>query len=397
MALLLSALAGCKIKDREPEKSGHAAKHDLRIDSNIIAAAQPVTIRISSGIPVIQPDSGMKVFSVTIRGTVTYDTRNETSISSRVNGRIEKLYVKYNFQPVKKGQRILEIYAPELAAAQRELLYISQSGNAGDLLQRARQRLLLLGMLPGQIDQLIRTGNVLYRVPVYSNADGYILEKQAAAIAGIPTIRSLNVSGADEMNQMNGSAAETSNSDGTAKITAPPVMLREGQYISAGQSLYTIYQEKDLVAAFALRPEQAAHIKNGSKLLIRAEGQPEKLIPGFIGLIQPVVNSGENFTLARVYLRNSGLLPGQIVSATIPLVHPSGWWIPQKAVWRSGNNSIVFRKEKTAFVPQTVRTGIEAEGWVQVLTPIGDWLLAENAWYLVDSESFLSTDSQKKQ
>ncbi len=47
------------------------------------------------------------------------------------------------------------------------------------MLQKAKQRLLLLGMQDAQIKNLLNTGEILYRIPVYSNASGYILEKIA--------------------------------------------------------------------------------------------------------------------------------------------------------------------------------------------------------------------------
>src|SRR5690606_24751315 len=154
-----------------------SATNEMTIDSSIASLAKPVNTQVVSTIPAISPETGTRIFSVEVKGQITYDTRNQTSVSSRVSGRIEKLYIKYNYQPVRKGQVIMEIYSPDLAAAQRELLYIARSGNDENMLSRAKQRLSLLGMQPAQIDQVLKTGKVLYRVPVYSTASGYILEK----------------------------------------------------------------------------------------------------------------------------------------------------------------------------------------------------------------------------
>jgi len=137
-----------------------------------------VNEQVVSGISTITPDSGRQAFSVPVQGIVTYDIRHQESISSRVAGRIEKMYIRYNYQPVRKGQLIMEIYSPDLAAAQRELIYISSSDDNALLLQRATQRLNLLGMQAAQINQVIKTGKPLYRVPVYSSVDGYIVEKR---------------------------------------------------------------------------------------------------------------------------------------------------------------------------------------------------------------------------
>jgi hypothetical protein len=78
-------------------------------------------------------------------------------------------------------------------------------------------------------------------------------------------------------------------------------------------------------------------------------------------------------------------------------VYKGGWWLPRKAVWQSGNKSIVFKKQGDVFVPMQVETSVEAEGMVMVTTAIGDWQVAGNASYLVDSESFIKTTDQQKQ
>src|SRR5688500_885233 len=58
---------------------------------------------------------------------VTYDTKNIYTIPSRVEGRIEKTYLKYAFQSVSKGQKVAEIYSPALVTAQRELIYLLEN------------------------------------------------------------------------------------------------------------------------------------------------------------------------------------------------------------------------------------------------------------------------------
>ena len=94
--------------------------------------------------------------SVKAVGIVTYDTRKIYTISARVSGRLEKIYLKYEFQPVRKGQKIAEIYSPELITAQRELLYLieNDAGN-DDLIESAKSRLMLLGFSTRQMQDLI--------------------------------------------------------------------------------------------------------------------------------------------------------------------------------------------------------------------------------------------------
>ncbi|WP_346320906.1 efflux RND transporter periplasmic adaptor subunit [Chitinophaga sp. YIM B06452] len=360
----------------------------MAADSSIAMLTKPVNARIVATIPAISAESGARTFAAGVNGIVTYDTRNQTSISSRVGGRIERLLVKYNYQPVRKGEMIMEVYSPELAAAQRELLFIAKSG--GEMLSAAKQRLLLLGMQNAQVERVLKTGEILYRVPVFSPGNGYILEKPVGGNATpAPSMPAATPAAGDGMNGMSGAAAAI---PAPAAPAATPVLLREGQYVSAGQSLFTIYQDKALVAEFAFPPALAARLIHGQKLHFHPTSDESMVQSGNIGLIEPVFRNGMNFTIARVYLPDNKLRAGQLLSANVPLTYTEGWWLPKKAVSRLGNSSVVFRKEHDAYVPVAVRTGAEADGMIQVLTDISAWKVASNVSYLVDSESFIKTN-----
>lgn len=366
----------------------------LSLDSSFGSIIKPVDQQVIANISTITPESGMKIFSEEVQGTITYDTRNQSSIASKVSGRIERLLIKYNYQPVKKGQLIMEIYSPDLVAAQRELIFIYQNDKTDPMLQRAKQRLSLLGMTASQIDQLVRTGKPSYRVGVFSSTSGYILEKSAAPIQSQP-IRPVQSgrSGMDEMGSGTPASGMSSPSSSTGLINTP-LLIREGQYVSAGQSLFTIYKESSLVAEFAFPPELASEIKPGVKLVYRLSSDPEKVFTGSIGLIQPTISNGQNFTLVRVYIPDrSEFTVGSLIRANIPIVKKNGWWIPQQAVLWLGNRSIVFKKTNDGFIPEEIKTGFSTKGTVQVLMDISDWEIASNASYLVDSESFIKTNA----
>ena len=370
------------------------ANNELVMDSSIARLTKPVNAQVIATIPAISPETGTRIYASEVNGVITYDTRNQTSISSRVGGRVERLTIKYNYQPVKKGQLIMEVYSPDLAAAQRELLFVAHS--SPDMLPGARQRLQLLGMQPVQIDQVLRTGNILYRIPVYSNSDGYILEKSAAntaAASGAMAPATASAAGGDGMGGMGAGASTAAATPAPTPPAATPVLLREGQYVSAGQSLFTIYQAKALVAEFAFPSQLASRIKLGQQLLFFPTSDDNAMQSGTIGLIEPVFREGVNFTLARVYLKDDHFQVGQLLYANVPIVYTDGWWLPKKAVWRLGNKSILFRKDKDVYVPVVVETGVVAKDMIQVITKIGDWKVASNASYLVDSESFIKTNN----
>jgi hypothetical protein len=369
-------------------------------DTGLAYLMKPVNEQVISTIPVVSPQQGTRIYSSEVSGRISYDTRNQTSIASRVSGRIERLVVKYNYQPVRKGQLIMEVYSPDLAAAQRELLFISGSGNEENMLEGAKQRLFLLGMSEEQIAGVLKTGKIYYRVPVYSNANGYILEKAAASSPSIPA-SAASMTGAssagDGMGNMGGSGSSGNSSGVTAPSPASsPVLLKEGQYLSAGQPIFTIYQTSGLVAEFYLNPQAAAQVKKSSKVVIQRTANKEESLVGTIGLIQPVVSEGENFTQARVYFKNSNLRVGELVVGRFPFSVSKGWWVPKEALYSLGNQAVLFRREGQVFIPYQVSTGVSANNQVQVMEDIGDWKIAKNAAYLIDSESFIKVKNNKK-
>lgn len=383
------AVAACQNKSEE-QGSG-APKHAQR-DTSLNYLLKPVNEQVIARIPLIRAKEGSSIFIREVQGSVAYDTRNQINLASRVSGRIEKLYIKYNYQPVKKGQLIMEVYSPDLAAAQRELLLIQQSGNEDGMLEPAKQRLMLLGMDPAQISKVLRTGQISYRIPVYSNATGFILEKQAAAIAAqapTPMPSTAASTGMDDM--ASGGAGSGAASQTAASPVSSAVLLREGQYLSAGQNIFTIYRTGDLVAEFSLTPDVAAKVDKQAKVLIQRTANKEQALSGKIGLIQPVFNAGENFVIARVYLQKSGLQPGELVTGQIPFLAEKGLWLPKEAVVSIGNQSVVLKKEGKVFIPKTVKTGITQNNQIQVFEELSGWDLAKNAYYLIDSESFIKT------
>lgn len=375
------------------ERDAHAMH--AAADTSLSYLLQPVNEQVIATIPVTTGEEDSPEFPLRVQGIVTYDMRNKRSISSRVSGRIEKLYIKYNYQPVSKGQLIMEVYSPDLAAAQQELLLIKSAGQEDGMLQAAKQRLLLLGMSATQINRVLSTGRVNYKVSVYSNANGYILETSNSSATSAATPKSSTAMAAGGMSGMASTPQASSAANVTTSSSTPsPLFLREGQYVNAGQSVFTIYEKGSLIAEFSMNPTDASLVKKGAMVQVESVAQPEKTIDGTIGLIQPTFKEGQNFTLARVYLKNAELKEGELVNASIPILTKEHLWLPNSALLSLGNETVVFVKEHKVFIPKKVKRGISVDGKTQILDDITDWKIASNAAYLVDSEGFIKTPQQ---
>jgi len=317
---------------------------------------KPVNSTIISSIKTVAPVMKPMDIKIKANGIITYDTRAFATISSRFDGRIEKLFVKYNFQPIHKGQKILEIYSPELLTAQRDLLYLLKSDKENlQLIDGAKEKLRLLGASDRQIDQLVSKGKESSSFSVYSTEDGFIVN-----------------------------SSETSTNQSELEV-------REGMYVTAGQIIFKVVNPKNVWAEFDFYSKDVAQIKVNDPIQIKLEESVEEL-EAKINFIQPFYKDGQSFTKVRVYLSNSNgqYRIGQLVSASFNKPSKDSMWIPLSAQLDLGTRRIVFVKKGDTFQPLEVITGNQSDNWMEVLKGINVAdSIAYNAQFMIDSESFI--------
>jgi len=125
-------------------------------------------------------------------GKVTYDETRHKMVTAWTSGRIDRLFADYTGMVVKKGDHLVELYSPELIAAQDGLLEAEQNlaaikdtaldvsrRSAERLVASARQKLELLGITPAQIDELQRSGKATNRLVIHAPLGGTIVRKAA--------------------------------------------------------------------------------------------------------------------------------------------------------------------------------------------------------------------------
>jgi membrane fusion protein, copper/silver efflux system len=368
-------------------------------DSGVLNLVNPPNREIISNMPSIRVEKERRMLSVPLQGIIAYDTRNYVSVASRFSGRVEKLTVKYNYQYVSKGQLIMQVYAPDVANAQRELIYLHTSDADAHLVEAAKKRLRLLGITDTEIGRALKTGEPLYYLPVYAQRSGYLVERTSNAPQSLntPAASPASSMGDDGMGMGSTASSSSVNVQPVGTPAASPLRLRQGQYISAGQSLFTLYDDQSLVAAFYFPPDMAAYARPGKQFMFYPAARPDEVFFGTIGLIEPVQREGQNFTLARVYLPRGQWQTGTRLSGTIAVTTQRNYWVPRTAVVSAGMQQIVFYKDRQKYLPRYVRTGLRIGNYVEVLDDIGGWEIAPNAWFLVDSESFISaTKAEQK-
>ena len=343
-------------------------------DINLSTALQPTNSYVISTVPITTIQQNEEQIEVEALGTVQYDTRATGSISARVSGRIEKLYLRYTFQDVNKGQKVMDIYSPELLTAQQNLLFLIKSDpDNTSFINAAREKLLLLGMNNEQLQQVIQSQKPSFTVSVYSNYSGHIHDALS----------------------MNAPMSSSSSMNNTEPVTTRELMLKEGMYVQKGQTLLSVYNPHKLWALLNIYADDQNLVKVGNLVRIIPETAPDKNFRAKIDFIEPFFREGSKTVTARVYFENNEMnMPvGSQVKATIFGNKLKSDWLPKDAVLSLGLDKIVFKKYGEVFKALKVKTGVIYNNKIQILGGLNPYdSIAANAQFLMDSESFIKVN-----
>jgi Cu(I)/Ag(I) efflux system membrane fusion protein len=331
--------------------------------------------------------------STEAQGVVTYDTRNIYTIPTRIGGRLEKVLLKSAFQQVRKGQKIAEIYSPELLTAQRELLFLLENDAENKaLIQSAKERLKLLGASDSQINDLVQSKEPRSTFAIYSPHEGYVLSETQQTPVAPMTSQSPSASSGGMSDGMGGTSSASAATSNTSALNTGDGLVREGSYVSSGQTLFKVVNPEALRVELNIASTLIGSVKKGGKVILDFGDQHNE--EGTIDFVQPFFNEGQEFLTVRVYTKHTDRLHiGHLVKAAIEGSAVEALWVPKEAVLHLGVDDIIFIKEKNVFKPKKVVTGIRTENHIEIKQGLSSSdEIASNGQYLIDSESFIKTN-----
>jgi membrane fusion protein, copper/silver efflux system len=313
---------------------------------------------------------------ISAKGVITYDPARLVSISSRYNGRIERLYVKYLYQPVIAGQKLFEIYSPEIVTAQNELEFLLKNDPSNlESLQALRNKLSLLGVTESQINDPERSGKISLSISVFSPVSGFIIGDDPSAV------QSVNKSN----NPMGSQPLENISESNAGKFS-----LREGSYVQQGEVLFRVAGNDRVRAVLQVFADEARLLEIGQEVEINPDHSD--LYKGKIDFIEPVFRKESKTITARVYIDNphGQLKIGQLIDARITGKSIKGLWIPKTALMDLGNSKVVLKRTAGGSFPAEVKTGISNENEILIYSglSINDEIV-KNIQYLIDSDAFI--------
>ena len=320
------------------------------------------TVSIS---PRVQQNLGVRTASVTqgsfivaveASGMVAYNERDASVVSTRVAGTLEKLSVRAPLDFVRKGQVVAELYVPEWLAAQEEFLAVRklQGDGVAQLVDSARQRLVVSGVPDDIIRSVERTGQVQRRLALVAATGGVV-----------------------------------------AELTA-----REGMSLSAGAILMRINGLHSVWVNADVPEGQAANVRPGTTVEARTPAFPGTVFTGKVGALLPEVNLTTRTIKARVELANprGELLPGMFASLKfVPVARQLVLQIPTEAIIQTGNRTVVMVAQAGGkFAPVDVEIGAEANGQTEIRKGLTfGQSVVTSGQFLLDSEASLTASATR--
>lgn len=282
-------------------------------------------------------------------GMVTQNERATEVVQSRVTAYIEKLQVRAVLDPVRKGQPLATLYAPDWAAALEEYLGLRRAQAGPALVDAARARLRLLSIPDDLVARSEQSGTAQTRFTLTAPTSGVVAE----------------------------------------------LGVRDGAMVSPGTTLFRIANLSSVWVMADVPESQASQVRVGTDAEVRTVGVGD-LFAGKVSVILPDVDPATRTLKARVELRNPGLVlkPGMFARVTFKssAVQPA-LMIPQEAVIATGKrNVVIVAGDGGKYRPVEVQLGRESGGDVEVKSGLLEGQrVVSSGQFLLDSEASLKS------
>ena len=313
-----------------------------------IVRVDPATVQ-NLGIRTAAVERRVLASASQVPGTITWDLRQATTVSARVDGVISQLYVRAPYTAVTAGEPLATVLAPEwnTAIAEYNALQQAQSADAKALRAAARQRLGVMGLSDADIRSAHR-----------DSSGGITLHAPASGV-----------------------------------VTA--LDAREGQRVSAGQTLMTVNGLSTVWVEAALPQPIAGTVRHGTPVTVTVDALPGREFHGSVETLLPDIDTMTRTQRARIVLDNADgtLSPGMFASVRVaPGNGPAVPVVPSDALITTGTQARVIVAEGNGhFRPALVRTGRASEGYTEIVAGLqGNERVVVSGQFLIDSEASLS-------
>jgi len=335
-------------------------KNQSNSDTDKIININP---NISQNIGIITEVATKRTINRKLRFTaiVDLDETSMTFVNTKISGWVEKLFVNYTGQYVKKDQLLLTIYSPELISSLEELLQAAKyfknlpSGasleakyGAQNLVNSIKRRLINWDIKETDINSILEQNYYNKDFKIHSPISGTVLEKYVIS----------------------------------------------GQYVSSGMKLYLIADLSRVWVKANIYEQDLALIKIGSTAQVEILSLPGKIFNGKVEFISPVVDPNTKTTTVRITLQNTkdyDLKPQMFANVIISSPDIKTLTISSSSIIRTGKrNVVILSLGNGKYKLQPVITGISSDDYIQILEGLTEGqTIVSSSHFLIDAESNL--------
>ncbi|MBK1702481.1 efflux RND transporter periplasmic adaptor subunit [Thiococcus pfennigii] len=290
-------------------------------------------------------------------GRVAYDETRLAHIHPRAAGWIEGLSLRAEGEPVEKGDKLADFYAPEILSAQVDFLIALERGGPGSARiapDKARNILRLLGVPETVIRAIEKTRQTRNTIPVVAPAAGIVTQ----------------------------------------------MMAREGMYVTQSTEMFTIASLTEVWVLVDVFENQLAWVAPGMPAEMQVPAYPGRIWRGDVDYLYPDLDPKTRTLRVRLVFPNPRLdlkpnMFADVVIAGAP--KQDVLKIPRDALIVTGEReSVVKALGDGRFQPVDVVTGMEADGEIEVRSGLteGDEIVVSGQ-FLIDSESSLQASFRR--
>ncbi|MEL6622371.1 MAG: efflux RND transporter periplasmic adaptor subunit [Pseudomonadota bacterium] len=285
-------------------------------------------------------------------GIVHENERQQTEITSRVEGWIEDLQITAVGDQVKKGDLLFKLYSPQLIVSQGDF---QRSRGTRDLAGRGEGQLRAFGLQNRAIKEIKKRKRPLEFVPFYAEQDG----------------------------------------------TVSQLMLRKGTYVKRGMMLAKIQDYSTVWLRVGVAEMDLGFITKDTPAIVTFPNLPGRQVRATVDYVYPTIDTNTRTGQVRLVIPNEdGLLkPGSYADVTFEINAQRRLAVPSESVLRSGaGRYVVVSLGQGRFEPRLVEAGLIADGRTEIKKGVlaGEEIVVSGQ-FLLDSESALRESFRKLQ
>jgi membrane fusion protein, copper/silver efflux system len=345
-------IVACSDKKKQSIQSEHAdhirASNDSASHDDMITLSQRDEQYANITIDTVRTKSISEY--TTLLGTTALDERNITVVTSRIRGRLDKLFVRTPQQWVTKRQPLYAVYSEELLSYENEYLNALQQQSQfnsmkqviDQLVEGSKKKLLLWGLTGEQISDLEKNKEPSALVTFNSPVSGTLVD----------------------------------------------LAITEGQYVETGTALFKIADLSKIWVEAQLYTNELRWLYEKPSITVEFDAYPNKIIAVKPVFDNPSIEADQKISLIRFLVPNSGLLlkPGMMAYVNIRRNEKKTLVIPKSSLVVGNMTTAWVKTGDGMYENRIVELGIQNKREVEVINGLkeGD-LVVTNGAYLLNS------------